>query len=468
MNGTRRTVVVGGGVSGLSAAWWLHRAGIDATVLESGSRPGGTMLTVHEEGWLIEQGPNSALETTPLFNEMFSALGILGDLRYAHPSGDRRYILRDGRLHPLPMSPPAFLRSRLWTTSGKLRLLKEPFVGRAAAEESIADFVTRRLGREFLDYAINPFVAGVYAGNPEQLSVRAAFPKLYALEEKYGGLIRGMFLGARERKRRAEKAKDRAKMFSFAGGMETFPRAIASQLGAGVRTGVRVVGCARTEAQPGETWYELELDEGGRRSTLRADRLVLAVPASAAAGLIRNLDGELAERLERVYYPPVAEVFLGYAGEALGRPLDGFGFLVPAVESRNILGTIWSSALFPGRAPAGHVALTTFIGGSRSPELLDRSDESLVEMTRADLEQIMGVRGEPAFHRVIRWQKAIPQYALGYGAVLEAIDRCEERHPGLFFCGNYRGGIAVGDCIMSGHRIAGRVQEFVKQQDQVS
>ncbi len=136
------------------------------------------------------------------------------------------------------MSPPAFLRSRLWTTAGKLRLLKEPFVGRAAAEESIAEFVTRRLGREFLDYAINPFVAGVYAGNPEQLSVRAAFPKLYALEEKYGGLIRGMFLGARERKKRAEKAKDRAKMFSFAGGMETFPRAIARHLGAGVRTGV--------------------------------------------------------------------------------------------------------------------------------------------------------------------------------------------------------------------------------------
>ena len=183
---SRKVVVVGAGISGLTAAWWLHKAGVDVIVLEKNPFVGGTMRTIHEDGWLIETGPNSALETTPLFNEMFDGLGILNERLYADERSNKRYILRDGKLHALPMSPQAFLASSLWSIGGKLRLLKEPFVDRAEKEETIAEFVERRLGREFLDYAINPFVAGVYAGNPEELSVRAAFRKLYALEEKYG------------------------------------------------------------------------------------------------------------------------------------------------------------------------------------------------------------------------------------------------------------------------------------------
>ena len=184
---SRKVIVIGGGISGLIAAWWLHKAGADVTILEKDSFVGGTMHTLHEDGWLIETGPNSALETTPLFNEMFEGLGIDTERLYADERSNKRYILRDGKLHPLPMSPQAFLASSLWTLGGKLRLLKEPFIGRADKEETIAEFVERRLGREFLDYAISPFVAGVYAGNPEQLSVRSAFPKLYALEENMAG-----------------------------------------------------------------------------------------------------------------------------------------------------------------------------------------------------------------------------------------------------------------------------------------
>ena len=193
-------VIVGAGISGLTAAYYLARAGVRVVVLDPGDAPGGTMRTVRDGPWLVETGPTSALETTPLFGEMFEGLGITAERLYADPASDRRYILRNARLHPLPMSPGAFLASSLWSVRGKLRLLKEPFVGRARAEETIAEFVTRRLGQEFLDYAINPFVAGVYAGDPSRLSVRAAFPKLYALEERYGGLVRGMVLrGAGEK-----------------------------------------------------------------------------------------------------------------------------------------------------------------------------------------------------------------------------------------------------------------------------
>lgn len=461
MNGTRTVIVIGAGVSGLTTAFWLRKAGIDVTVFEKEAWPGGTMRTTRKGEWLIETGPNSALETTPLFEEMFEALGIVGEREYADPASNRRYILRNGQLHPLPMSPGLFLTSRLWTPGGKLRLLKEPFIGRAEKEETIAEFVERRLGREFLDYAINPFVAGVYAGNPENLSVRSAFPKLYALEEKYGGLIRGMIGGARERKKRAEKAKDRARMFSFHMGMQTFPEALARNLGGRMRLSAAVRSIGKQPSSNREGRYVVTFEQDGRVQSAVADAVVLSVPAAAASRLVEPFSAPLAERLRGVYYPPVAEVFLGYRLDQMTRPLDGFGFLVPAKEKREILGTIWSSAIFTSRAPAGHAALTSFIGGSRQPEVLDRDDNRLLETVKRELGEIMGVKGDPVISRVIRWEQAIPQYNLGYGEITDEITRTEEDNPGLFFCSNYRGGISVGDCVMSGEKIAGRIGTHV-------
>ena len=422
------------------------------------------MRTISQNGWLVETGPNSALETTPLFAELFRDLGITDQHMYADPASNRRYILRGGALHALPMSPSAFLRTSLWSLSGKLRLLKEPFVGRAEREESVAQFVTRRLGREFLDYAINPFVAGVYAGNPEDLSVRAAFPKLYRLEELYGGLIRGMIMGARERRRRAETAKDRAKMFAFRSGMQVFPEALHRALGDRVLLSSPVESISPLgEAGEGSRGaFQLRGVRSGREFSHTAEAVVISTPAHAAAHLVRSISPSTARLLETIVYPPVAEVFLGYRAEQCPRPLDGFGYLVPATERRKILGTIWSSALFPGRAPSGHIALTSFVGGSRQPELLDGDDATLVEVVREELASIMGVRGEPVFSRVARWAKAIPQYTLGYQSILDELTQCEEHFPGLFFCSNFRGGIAVGDCVMSAEKVSARVQERVR------
>lgn len=450
----RSVVVVGAGISGLTAAWWLHKAGVHVTVLEKDRVAGGTMRTRIEDGWLVETGPNSALETTPLFGEMFTELGIMEDRLYPDSKAERRYIVRNAALHPLPTSPGSFLKTRLWTLGSKLRLLKEPFIGRAEREETIAEFVERRLGREFLDYAINPFVAGVYAGNPEQLSVRMAFPKLYALEEKYGGLIRGMIGGARDRKKRAEKAKDRAKMFSFQNGMQTFPEAIVRQLGDSVNTGCDVIRISREVANGTIT---VEFKKEGISSRIEAGGVIVAVPAFVASRLVDHLDSSLAAMLDAVYYPPVAEVFLGFRETQVGLPLDGFGYLVPAVEKRSILGTIWSSALFPNRAPAGHVALTTFVGGSRQPELASRDEGALTQLVLGELRDLMQVSGQPAFARVIRWDRAIPQYNLGYRKVIDSIENFEKRFAGIHLYANYRGGIAVGDCVMSGRKAADAV-----------
>lgn len=457
MKSRRSVAVVGAGISGLTVAFWLGKRGYDVTVLEKDIVPGGTMRTIREHGWLIETGPNSALETTPLFDEMFECLGLLEEREYANPAANRRYILRNGELHPLPLTPGPFLRSRLWSAKGKLRLLKEPFVGRATKEETIAEFVERRLGREFLDYAINPFVAGVYAGNPEQLSVAAAFPKLFALEEKYGGLVKGMIKGARERRERSEKAKDRARMFSFRSGMQTFPSAIARYLGDRVR-----LGCAVESVRPARGGqYTVFFSFAGKKESLTIDSLVLSTPADGAAELLRSFSLSLADRLEQVYYPPVAEVFLGFWIDQIPRELDGFGYLIPVKEQKNTLGTIWSSAIFSNRAPDSRAAFTTFVGGARQPALLQQDDRELRETVLTDIRSIMGVRGEPVAEKIIRWDRAIPQYNLGYLGLCRDIDEFESQHPGLLLCSNYRGGIAVGDCVMNGEKTARNVERYL-------
>ncbi len=462
MKSSASVVIIGGGISGLATAWWLHKTGVAVKVLERENEVGGTMQTVREDGWLVETGPNSALETTPLFKTLFSDLRLESELVYPSEISDNRYILRGGQLHALPMKPAAFLKSKLWSWPGKLRLLREPFVGRAKEEETIAQFVERRLGREFLDYAINPFVAGVYAGNPEQLSVRAAFPKLYALEEKYGGLIKGQIRGARERKKRAEKAKDRSRMFAFKSGMQVFPETLAQALGVRVQTGVIVQGVRQVKKNPFPV-YEIAGKRKGKPFKLQSNVVIMAVPSYILKRFLAPLDGDLTTTLDEIYYPPVAEVFLGYRTSGIARSLDGFGFLVPAKEKRSILGTIWSSSLFPDRAPAGHAALTTFVGGSRQPEVTERDNKELITMVHEELASIMGVQERPVYHRIARWQKAIPQYNLGHLSRVAQMEKFEQSYPGIFLSGNFRGGIAVGDCIINSEKTAQRVQEYFKK-----
>ncbi|MDI6804839.1 MAG: protoporphyrinogen oxidase [Bacteroidota bacterium] len=464
MNSTqtkKHVAVIGAGISGLTTAFWLQQKGIDVTVLEKDSEVGGTMKTTNENGWLVECGPNSALETTPLFNQLFSDLGILDERIYASESSNKRYILRDNILHPLPMNLAAFLKTKLWSVKGKLRLLKEPFIGRAEKEESIAEFVERRLGREFLDYAINPFVAGVYAGNPEDLSVRSAFPKLYALEEKYGGLIKGMIKGRKERKQRAEKAKDSAKMFSFKNGMQTLPRVLSKALGEKIRLNANVINTIPTKIGDRRI-YVTTYQHNGENKSIESDAVVLAVPSYTVSKIIEPIDPGTSKVLNSIYYPPVAEIVTGYKLEKIKRDLDGFGYLIPTKEKRKILGTIWSSTIYPNRAPEGYVSFTTFVGGSRNPEMLDNDDDKILDFTNSELKSIIGIEGEPDFVKIMRWDKAIPQYRLGYYKTIETIERFEQNFPGAFVCSNYRGGIAVGDCVMSADKIVYGIIEFLK------
>ena len=233
MERSKKVIIIGAGMSGLTAAYLLHKEGYNIIVLEKNDKVGGSIETVMENNFPFDRGPNSALETTPIIAQLVEELNLKDQLVYASKEGNKRYILRNNKLITLPMSPLAFFKSKLFSGKAKLRLMKEPFIGKSldGYNQSIAEFVTRRLGREFLDYAINPFVAGVYAGNPEDLSVKSALPKLYALEEEYGGLIWGTIRSMRKRKKGKEKLKQSAKMFSFKDGMKVLPEAIKNSLG---------------------------------------------------------------------------------------------------------------------------------------------------------------------------------------------------------------------------------------------
>jgi oxygen-dependent protoporphyrinogen oxidase len=441
-------LVVGAGISGLVAAYRLKRAGFTVQVIEAGSRPGGVIGTVARDGCLFERGPNSALDTTPLIGELVAALGLGAQMRFASEAADKRYVMRDGVLTPLPTSPGAFFATRLFSLSAKLALVREMFVAPSPpdAEESIAAFVRRRLGNEFLDYAIDPFVAGIYAGDPEKISVRAAFPKLLALEQRWGSLIRGQIFGARERKRQKESAKNTAKSFSFAGGMQVLTDALAASLG-NLALSSRATGLSRDSAGV----FTVRGHQGGQAAAWRARAVLLATPADATAALLREHAPDAAAALDSILYAPVATVASAYATAAIEHPLDGFGCLIPRKEQRRVLGVLFSSTMFEGRAPADTALLTTFIGGQRNPELAGLPEAEIAALAHAEHAALLGAREAPLFQAVTRWPRAIPQYTIGHLGRVARAETARQALPGLHFCANWKGGVSVGDCIKNGH-----------------
>ncbi|MFQ5641775.1 MAG: protoporphyrinogen oxidase [bacterium] len=453
-------VVIGAGISGLATAYRLQKTGLNVLVLEKTPHAGGSIHTEASDGFLIDYGPNSTLDTSPQIRAFIEEIGLKNDRIVANARANRRYILKNGELAPLPMSPLQFIKSNLFSFKAKLRLMREPFIPPAPAdrEETIAEFVTRRLGREFLDYAINPFVAGVYAGDPARLSVRSAVAKIYALEKNYGSLIKGAIQGAKERKKSTETAKTKAELFSFKNGMGQLSAALESILAGRIETDAGVESIDTDDDLVRR--YSIQYKRRDKRIRLATKCVILTTPAYATAEYVKPFDAALAAKLAGIVYAPVAVVFLGFRKQTRCRPLDGFGFLVPEVEKRTILGCIWSSTLFPDRAPENGAALTTFVGGMRQPELINLNDSELTNLVLKELNKILALADQPDLIKIRRWHKAIPQYELGHQSHLDAIEKFESRHPGLFLSGNFRGGISVGDCMLQSDVIAQKATRF--------
>ena len=456
----KSVAIIGAGITGLTAAFYLKRKGIPVTVYEAGGRTGGVIQSIRRDGFLAECGPNTLLETSPKIAQLVGDAGLASRRLDSDPQAGARYVVRYRRPIAMPSSQLGIFTSELLSAKAKFALLREPFVPRRrdGREESIAEFVMRRLNREFLDQMIDALVAGIYAGDPHKLSVRHAFPRLAELEARYGSLIKGQIFGARERKRRGEIAKDRAPKFSFDEGLQVLTDTLAAQLGNKVKLNTPVTKLTQTEG-------------GWRVSTASGEREHGAVIYCGTAHKLAELNVTIGgaaltstvnlSPFSEIRYPPVASVVLGFRREDVAHPCQGYGMLIPKIEGFKILGTIFSSSLFPNRAPAGHLTLTSYVGGERQPDLASRPADELVALTCEDLRVLLGVKGRPVFEHTMLYPKAIPQYNVGYGRYRELMNVIENQAAGLFLAGHYREGVSLGDSIVSGGNVVERVETFL-------
>ncbi len=448
-------LVVGGGISGLVCAYSLRKAGIEAQVVEASPGPGGVIRSLRRDGFLLELGPQSFSATPPL-RELTHELAIEKELLEAPPHAPR-FILASGKLQQVPLSPPAFFASSLFSMGTKWSILRDVF-GRStppAGEESVAAFVRRKFSPELLDKLVGPFVSGIYAGDPEKLSLRAAFPQLFEAEQSAGSIVRGML--------RAAKANDgsgkRPALQTFREGNETLLNTLASKLGPALRCNAQVqeTRCEPANSTSREKGFSIVVNSGGRRETIIADQLILATPTNVAARLLGGLEPEFERTLSEIEYAPVALVSLGYRDQDVGHSLDGFGFLVPRSAGLRILGTVWSSSLFPGRAPQGHVLLTSFIGGATDSQAIQLPLEELVATVHRELALLLSLRQAPVFSNVEIYERALPQYNLGHPERVAALNKLLLKFPNLRLVGNYLNGPSIGACVEQALTVAQQV-----------
>jgi oxygen-dependent protoporphyrinogen oxidase len=447
-------IVIGGGISGLACAYQLQQAGIPVRLLEAGRRAGGLIATEKRDSCQFELGPQSFLSTEPLA-ALIDALGLKDRLVQADPRAPR-YILLKGRLVRAPMSPPGLLATPLLSAGTKWRLLAE--IARRsrppAEDESIAAFVRRKFGDELLDRVVAPFVSGVYAGDPERLSLRAAFPKVHGLETNYGSVLRGAM------KSRPAKGSPRPGLCSFRDGMETLPRAIATRLGDSLLFETGAVGLRHGKAN-GKPWFEVEVERANHREILAASAVVMAVPTDTASAILSALSDQFAPLFSRIEYAPVAVLSACYRREQFENLPQGFGFLVPRGEGLHVLGTVFSSALFPGRVPEGMVSLTSFAGGATDASLCKRSEEEITGTICGEVARVLGITGPPVTTDLRRYARALPQYNLGHTQIVKSLEQLAASTAGLFLAGNYLSGPSVGSCIEQAYRTAEAVHVYL-------
>ncbi len=431
-----KVAVIGGGISGLATAFYLKMKGVDVELFEKEKRLGGKMRTVREKGYIVETGPNGFLDGKPYTLNLVKELGIERELYKSSDKSRKRFIYSRGRLVRLPEDPVSFLLSPLLSPKGKVRLLGELFVKpkKDESDETLASFVKRRLGEEALDKLLDPMVAGIFAGDPERMSLRAAFPAIYELEKRYGGLIKGLLAKIKESKGKGASGPSGpgGNLTSFKEGVSQLIEALGKELEENVNLGVS----PKVERLKGK-WLV-----NGKEF----DALVMATPAYAAAELLSGVSRELLELLLKIEYSPIAVVGFGFEREGLGHDLDGFGFLVPKKEGRKILGALWDSSVFPNRAPKGKALIRVMVGGARQPELVNLPPRELVKLALSELIDIMGIRKAPSEVWLFVHKKGIPHYTLGHCERVQEIFRLGRELGNLFFCNNAYTGVGLNDC----------------------
>ena len=447
-----RLIIIGGGISGLSLAYFLleRKPSLDIFILESEKKAGGKIWTDKVDGFLCEGGVNGFLDNRPQTLELVSKLS-LSPLR-SNEKARKRFIFSAGKLHRLPESPHSFFASNLLSLPGRLRIIWEFFAPKGSGgDETLAAFAKRRLGKEAYEKLIDPMASGIYAGDPEKMSLKSCFPKVYNLEQTYGSLIRGMIKLQKEAKKTGKKvgAGPGGVLTSFFDGMEMMIGPLTQFLGTRLKTGTQAVSVDKK----GEK-YIVYLSDG---SNIETEAIVFATPAFETSKMVKDIDKTLASTLNEIYYPSISVVCLGYKRERIKHPLDGFGFLIPSREGRRILGTLWDSSIFPNRAPEGYVLLRSMLGGVRRSELALEDEDKLKNLVMDELRDIMKIDVQPDFARVYKHEKGIPQYSLGHEKRLENINEISSRFKRFYITGNAYRGIGVNDCIENSYKLAERI-----------
>ncbi|HEY1374636.1 MAG TPA: protoporphyrinogen oxidase [Candidatus Binatia bacterium] len=467
---SKRIAVVGGGIAGLAAAHRLteiareKNLALEIILIEARERLGGAIATERVDGFVVESGPDSFISAKPWALALCERLGLRERLISTNRSRQTVLVVRNGRAVPLPegfllMAPTRLLplmTTPLFSLGGKLRMAAEYFMPRGAAreDESLASFVTRRFGREALERVVQPLIGGIYAADPEKLSLAATMPRFLEMEQARGSVIKGML---RERRQspaqRADTGARWSLFLSLAGGMQELVDAIAARLPEGcVRTGTRVTGVSWDATT--KSWTV-----SGESGITNIDGVILAAPAYAAAGLIGQAARPAARALNGIPYTSTATVSLAYREADVPRDLGGFGMIVPAIEKRNILACTFSSMKYAGRAPAGAVLLRAFVGGALQPELFDQDDAAMEASVQRELKELLGIDGRPMFTRVHRHPRAMPQYPVGHLASMEWIEEELKSFPTLRLAGNAYYGVGIADCVHSGETAAEAIVE---------
>jgi protoporphyrinogen/coproporphyrinogen III oxidase len=464
-NNRKDVVIIGAGISGLVCAYRLKRLGVDVVLLEQSPQIGGVMQSVRIDDFLIERGPNSA-QGVPELLALVDELGISDELVEGNPKAPA-YVYFNGKLRAVPMSPPSLIASDLLSLSGKLRLLREPFIGKrnAQIEESVSDFITRRLGSEVAERLVAPFVSGIYAGDERQLSIQAAFPLMASLESDYGSLLRGGIAKMREARQAKKNSPPsnlpkRKRSISFRDGMQVLPETLAAKLDDDLLTECQEVSIADSASGQTQTdRFTVNFRHSGIEQQITCNHLVIATPAMNAANLLASVSKDLKQLIQEIEYPPLAVVYMTYGKASIANPLNGFGFLAAPSEKLSVLGCIFSSSQFAGRAPQDKALLTIFMGGARNPELTQLSDDRLGAMAHTELKKILGIQSLPRIIGITRWARAIPQYNVGHAARVKKIEALLRKIKGLHIIGNYLHGVSVGDCVKDAGNIAKAISQ---------
>ncbi len=439
-----RVAIVGGGISGLALAERLRASGAEPIVLEAAAAAGGKIATRQKDGFLLEAGPNGFLDKEPATLALAAAAGLGDELRPASKESGRRWLWLRGALREVPISPPAFLRSDLVGPLTKARLALEPLSPRVkvGVDESIASFGRRHLGRRASRDLLGAMVLGIFGGDPERLSLASCFPRMAELEREHRSLILAMIRLSRQKRAAGGPAGPSGILTSVEGGLGRLASSLAGTLEGPLHLDTRV---QRIERHP--EGFRLATTKAGGEAELRADRLILAVPADEASRLLSPLDAGLGDAVGSVPYAPMAVAHLAWPRERIAHPLDGFGFLAPPHEGLRILGAIFVSSIFPWRAPAGMALFTVMMGGAIHPELPSLPEAELASIAAAELAPIIGAQGAPSLAEVVRWQRAIPQYEVGHEALHREVMARAAQIPGLQIGGNAWRGVGVNDCV---------------------